>query len=166
MEWLQRRTANLHLSLHPGKTRLVYLGDGQGGFDFLGFHIRMVMSRRYQRWYCQHWPSSRAMASIRERIRAITAPRRKLKQPIEEIVRELNPVIRGWGQYFRVGNSTRQLVQIDRHVQERLALFDSKKRQQRGRRWGVTHTNAWATGLGVHHLSGTVRYLPSATVGT
>ncbi len=87
-------------------------------------------------------------------------------RPIGDLVAELNPVLRGWGNYFRWGNSARKFSQVDEYVRKRLALFDSKKRQQRGRRWGATHTNAWATGLGVHRLSGTVRYLPSATVRT
>jgi RNA-directed DNA polymerase len=158
LEWLRRRATGLHLSLHPGKTRIVFLGDGQAGFDFLGFHIRMVMSWRFRRRYCQRWPSARAMASIRARVKTITATRNKLTQPIAEIVRELNPVIRGWGQYFRVGNSSRKFTQVDSYVQERLALFDSKKRQKSGRRWGTVHTYGWYRSLEVHHLAGTIRY--------
>jgi group II intron reverse transcriptase/maturase len=73
--WLQRRAAGLHLALHPEKTRLVFLGNGRQGFDFLGWHVRMVMSWRYRRRYCQRWPSARAMSSIRQRVWDITAPR-------------------------------------------------------------------------------------------
>jgi len=67
---------------------------------------------------------------------------------------------------LRWGNSARKFSQVDDYVRERLALFDSKKRQKRGRRWGAAHTYAWATRLGVHRLSGTVRYIPTATVRT
>jgi group II intron reverse transcriptase/maturase len=158
MEWLQRRAAGLHLTLHPGKTRMVYVGDGHEGFDFLGFHIRMVMSHRYRRRYCQRWPSDRAMTSIRQRIKAITAPRCNLTQPVANVVRDLNPVLQGWGQYFRVGNSTRKFAQIDSYAHERLALFDSKKRQKSGRRWGQVHTYAWYSRLGVLRLAGSIRY--------
>ena len=163
--WLQGTAQALKLSLHPDKTRIVDLREGADGFDFLGFHHRLVKSHRYRKWYCQRWPSGRAMASIRAKVQAITAPRSRLKWPIGDLVAELNPVLRGWGNYFRWGNSARKFSQVDEYVRERLALFDSKKRQKRGRRWGATHTNAWATGLGIHHLSGTVRYIHSATVG-
>jgi hypothetical protein len=95
---------------------------------------------------------------MRATVKAITASRSRLKCPIEVLVRELNPALRGWGNYFRWGNSTRQFSRIDSYVKERLALFDSKKRQRSGRRWGLVHTNAWLQGLGVHHLYGTVRY--------
>ena len=98
------------------------------------------------------------MVSIRVKVKAITAPRFRLTQPIGVLVTELNPVLRGWGNYFKWGNSTRKFSQIDSYVQARLALFDSKKRQKRGRRWGTVHTAAWYGGLGVFSLSGTIRY--------
>jgi hypothetical protein len=106
------------------------------------------------------------MASIRAKIKAITAPRSRLKEPIEALVTELNPVLRGWANYFRGGNSSRKFAQVDRYVHERLALFDSKKRQRRGRRWGEVHTHDWRVQLGVYRLSGRIRYYPSATVVT
>jgi RNA-directed DNA polymerase len=106
------------------------------------------------------------MAGIRARVKAITAPRHRLTWPIAALVEELNPVLRGWGNYFRWGNSTRKFVQIDSYVRERLALFDSKKRGRAGRRWGEVHTYAWYKTLGVHILSGTVRYGTTARATT
>ncbi len=139
------------------------LRDGGDGFDFLGFHLRLVRSQRYGKWYCQMWPSGRAMASIRAKVKAVTAPRYRLQQPIGVLVTELNPVLRGWGNYFQWGNSSRKFGEIDSYVRERLALFDSKKRQKSGRRWGEVHTYAWAAGLKVHRLSGSIRYGQPAT---
>jgi group II intron reverse transcriptase/maturase len=164
--WLRSVAEALKLRLHPEKTRIVDLREGVDGFDFLGFHLRLVRSWRRRRWYCQCWPSRRAMASIRAKIKAITAPRSRLKEPIEALVTELNPVLRGWANYFRGGNSSRKFAQVDRYVHERLALFDSKKRQRRGRRWGEVHTHDWRVQLGVYRLSGRIRYYPSATVVT
>ncbi len=164
--WLQGRAQALKLSLHPDKTRIVNLRDGADGFDFLGFHHRLVKSHRYRKWYSQRWPSGRAMASIRAKVQVITAPRSRLKWPIGDLVAELNPVLRGWGNYFCWGNSARKFSQIDDYVRERLALFDSKKRQKSGRRWGEAHTYAWTAGLGVHRLSGSVRYARSASAST
>jgi len=83
------------------------------------------------------------MAGIRARVKEITAPRHRRTWPIAALVEELNPVLRGWGNFFRWGNSTRKFVQIDSYVRERLALFDSKKRGKSGRRWGEVHTYAW-----------------------
>ncbi len=75
----------------------------------------------------------------------------------------LNRVLQGWCNYFRWGNSSRQFSRIDSYVRERLALFDSKKRQKRGRMWGRVHTTAWFAQLGIFTLSGTVRYIGTAT---
>ena len=164
--WLQRTAQALKLQLHPEKTRIVDLNGGADGFDFLGFHHRLVKSPKYGKWYCQNWPSRRAMAAIRAKVKATTAPRARLKWPIGKVVAELNPVLRGWSNYFRWGNSAKQFAQIDHYVHERLALFDSKKRQKSGRRWGQVHTLAWFLTLGVFLLNGTVRYGPTATATT
>ena len=69
--------APLGLRLHPDKTRIVDLRRGAEGFDFLGFHHRMVESRKRRgRWWLNKWPSPRAMASIRGKVRDMTAPSR------------------------------------------------------------------------------------------
>jgi RNA-directed DNA polymerase len=164
--WLQKTAGALRLKLHPEKTRIVDARDGSEGFDFLGFHHRMATSLRWNRRFCYKWPSRRAMASIRAKVKAITAPRSRLKLPIGQLVDELNPVLKGWGNYFRRGNSREKFNQIDSYVRERLALFDSKKRGQTGRRWGQVHDGAWQAKLGVFRLSGTIRYGPSATATT
>jgi hypothetical protein len=165
--WLQKTAQGLKLRLHPDKTRMVSLPEGREGFDFLGFHLRLVRSHKDGRWWCQRWPSPRAMTGIRTKIKAITARRDRLTRTIGALIAELNPVLRGWGNYFRWGNSANKFAQIDSYVQERLALFDSKKRQKTGRRWVSAHNWAWYRGLGVHHLSGTIRYgLPPAKAAT
>lgn len=159
MNWLQATLGLLKLSLHPEKTRVANLSEGQEGFDFLGFHIRRVASWRYRgQSYCQRWPAQRALGAIRTRIKAVIGPRSQLSCDLAEKVRLLNPVLRGWGNYFRWGNSSRKFVQIDSYVQERLALFDSKKRGRSGRGWGTRHNADWFRSLGVYRLSGKVRY--------
>ena len=164
LRWLEVALGRLKLRLHPEKTRVVNLSQGQEGFDFLGFHIRRVASWRYPgRSYCQRWPSRRALSAIRARVKAVIGPRSQLSRSVADVVANLNPVLRGWGNYFRWGNSSRKFVQIDSYVQERLALFDSKKRGRSGRGWGERHDAAWLRSLGVHHLSGTVRYGSPAT---
>ncbi len=147
----------LSLSLHPHKTRVVFCGDGREGFDFLGFHCHKVESwRRPGRRFLWMWPGRQAMERVRGRIKAITAPRRRLLEPLEHLTAELNLVLRGWGAYFRVGNSSRQFDQIDSYVSQRLALFLSKKARRSGWRWKDRYTSAFFRRVGVYRLSGTV----------
>ena len=156
--WLQRTALALKLRLHPDKTRVVDLSGGVDGFDFLGFHNRLVKSWRTGRYSCQRWPSRKAMASLQAKIKEITAPRWRLGEHISVLVKELNRVLRGWCSYFRWGNSSRHFSRVDNYVRERLALFDSKKRGKHGRRWKEAHNTAWFARLGVLTLSGSVRY--------
>jgi RNA-directed DNA polymerase len=147
----------LGLRLHPGKTRIAHLARGAEGFTFLGFEHRMRESwKQPGRWYLQKWPSRRAMASIRGKIRARTE-RRYARLPLEWAVEDLNRALRGWGNYFRYGNSARKFAQIDSYVNERLAILASAKHGLQGRNWVTRFTYEWSTRLGIYRLTGTVR---------
>jgi group II intron reverse transcriptase/maturase len=150
--------ATLGLHLHPDKTRIVCLSKGRQGFDFLGFHHHKVASwRRRGRWYLQRWPATRAMNAIRAKIREAT-DRRFVGHSLAWIVGNLNRILRGWGAYFRHGNSARKFADIDSYVHERLASFASSKHGLRyHRNWSRRFSWAWLRGLGVYRLSGGVR---------
>ena len=158
----QRRAAmvlaGLGLRLSPEKTRIVELTRGKQGFDFLGFHLHKVESWKWRgKWYLQRWPSTRAMNSIRARIRELT-DRRYSGLPIDAAVDRLNPVLRGWGNYFRHGNSAKKFAQIDSYVHERLAILACNKHQLSGRKWDSRFDGAWFARLDVHTLKGTITY--------
>jgi len=150
--------AGLGLRLSPEKTRTVELTRGKQGFDFLGFHMRKVESWKWRgKFYLQRWPSARAMSSIRAKIRALT-DRRATGLALAATVDRLNPVLRGWGNYFRGANSARKFMQIDSYLHERLAILATAKHKRSGRRWATTYNVAWFQRLGVYTLSGSVRY--------
>jgi RNA-directed DNA polymerase len=148
----------LGLQLHPDKTGIVHLAGGRAGFDFLGWHHCKVASvRRRGRFYLHRWPSSRAMNSIRERIRQLTSVAH-VGQPVDEVASALSRTLRGWGGYFRTGNSARQFRAIDSYAHERMAIFTSAKHKRSGRNWGTRYNYAWYRRLGVHRLSGTITW--------
>ena len=147
--------ARLGLTLHPDKTRVVDVGVGGEGFDFLGFHCRKVESWKWRgKRYLHYWPSQRSLQRIRGRVKALTVSRHRLVEAIGRIVEEVNLTVRGWGAYFRVGTPSRQFQQVDSYVRERLALFLRKKRGRAGRSW-QDHNQGFFQRLGVYHLSGT-----------
>jgi RNA-directed DNA polymerase len=150
--------AELGLRLHPDKTRIASLAKGEEGFDFLGFHHHKVESWKWRgRYYLQSWPSDRAMNSIRTAIRERT-DRRRVGWPVEWVVADLNPVLRGWGTYFRRGNSAKKFSHIDSYVHLRMAVFASTKHGLRGPNWQRRFNRSWLDTLGVYQLVGTVRY--------
>jgi RNA-directed DNA polymerase len=157
--------AGLGLELHPEKTRIVDLREGREGFDFLGchFHARVsgrMLERGIRRYYLHRWPSQWAMKRIRAKVKALTDRRRLAGiKDIREVIAVLNPVLRGWGNYFRTGNAADKFIQIDRYVAWRLRRLMIKRKGRHLRagqadRW----TRQWLVGLGLHQLMGTIRY--------
>src|SRR6266545_4181353 len=149
--------AGLGLRMHPDKTRIVCLKDGEDGFDFLGFHHRKTPSKFGDRRYLSKWPSPRAMASVRAKIREHT-DRRFASRDLHQVLGDLNPVLRGWGAYFRYGNSNRKFAAIDSYVHWRLSKLASVKHATRYRLRASRFDHAWLTGLGIRRLTGSVRY--------
>jgi RNA-directed DNA polymerase len=107
----------LGLKLHPEKTRMVDLRRGKGSFVFLGCTIRKKRSiqRNPRMHFMQRWPSPKAMKRVRERVHELTDSRHSGKD-VKQIIATLNPVLRGWGNYFRTGNAERKFNQLDSYV--------------------------------------------------
>ena len=149
------------LELHPEKTRVVELGLGRDGFVFLGCYLRVVRSHFKGRTYLFRWPSPKAMNRVRARIRELTDRQRRAgMKDIREVVRDLNPVLRGWGNYFRTGNASLKFRQMDRYVTERLVRLVDRGHRARQRAF-VNRT--WPAArfvkeFGLHQLAGTIRY--------
>jgi len=155
--------AGLGLELHPEKTKVVDLREGREGFDFLGCHFRArvsgrMLERGVRRYYLQRWPSQRAMKRVRGKIKAKTG-RGRAGQDIREVIADLNPILRGWGNYFRTGNAAQKFVQIDYYVVGRLRDL-LVKRYGRHLRPGQTTawTREWFEAHGLYRLRGTIRY--------
>jgi RNA-directed DNA polymerase len=117
--WLQ----GIGLELKPSKTRLSHtLKEYQGnvGFDFLGFSIRQfpvgkTHTARYKGrplgFKTLMKPSKEGVQRHLQELRTIVHKSRSLSQ--EEIIAQLNPVIKGWGQYYRTVVSTKQFERCD-----------------------------------------------------
>ena len=158
--------ALLRLQLHPVKTRLVELGLGKEGFTFLGCYLRIVRSRFRGKCYLFRWPSPPAMNAVRTKIRNLTQRRHWAgMRDIREVIRKVNPVLRGWGGYFRTGNASDQFNAIDSYVHERLLRLLMQRGGQRRWRPGGARFNPrdWphrrlVQEHGLHQLLGTIRY--------
>jgi group II intron reverse transcriptase/maturase len=155
--------SKLGLVLHPEKTRMVDLRRGTGSFVFLGCTIRKKRSilRNPRVHFMHRWPSPKAMKRLRDRIRKITDSRQS-GQDVKELIAELNPVLRGWGNYFRSGTCSREFHKIDDFVYDRMARWFYRRGGQRSARrppW----TSQQLHDMGLYRLRGTVRYSAQAT---
>jgi RNA-directed DNA polymerase len=158
----------LGLQLHPGKTKIVDLRGGREGFDFLGCHFHARMSGRLweqrgiRRYYLHRWPSPKAMKRLREKIHDRT-DRRYAGTDIRVVIDGLNPILRGWGNYFRTGNAHQKFRQIDRYVVQRLRHLMILKRGRNLRAGqAIAWTEEWFNGHGLYRLRGTIRYPKAA----
>lgn len=156
--------ARLGLELHPEKTKKVELANGNGGFDFLGCHLRKRMSGRiWQKtkrrvYYLHRWPGRRAMQHIRQRVKELTPPK-ACHRDVRDTIASLNPVLRGWGNYFATGNASRKFLQVDSYVWRRLRCL---LEQRHGRHLQPHAVNRWNHeyfhALGLHRLRGRIHY--------
>jgi group II intron reverse transcriptase/maturase len=129
--WFQRMErimTGLGLTLNADKTRIV---DAAEGFDFLGMHFRLKpMRSNPKRLFCYRWPSTKAMQSIRQKIR--DASGHDDVSSLEEKIRAINPILRGWGPYFRIGNAHQHFKKVDSYVYWKLVHFLRRKHKRRG----------------------------------
>jgi group II intron reverse transcriptase/maturase len=151
--------AELGLEPKAAKTRIVHLTEGGEGFDFLGFHHRLVRGRTprsAQLTFLARWPSRKATQHARDRIRQIT-DRKRLLVPVEDIIGDLNRFLRGWAGSFRYGNSARVLGQIRNYALRRVALLLSKMgKRRRSWDWGMRQVLRSPDHLGLISLDGAV----------
>ncbi|MGH7149397.1 MAG: group II intron reverse transcriptase/maturase, partial [Planctomycetota bacterium] len=156
---------DLGLTLNPEKTKIVDLRDGRQNFVFLGCTFRKKRSilRNPRARYMQRWPSARAMKKVRERVHDLTDASRSGAKDVKAVIATLNPVLRGWGNYFKTGNATLKFTQLDRYVRDRVARWMWRRGGQRTSfrfdRWPAVRLHA----LGLHRLRGTVCYPVNAT---
>ncbi len=102
------------------------------------------------------------MKRIRQRVTELTS-RRRCHEDLRTVIADLNPVLRGWANYFRTGNAARKLNQVDTHVWMRLRSLRLKRA---GRNLQPGQTVAWTRdffhNIGLVRLRGTVKYPEAA----
>jgi group II intron reverse transcriptase/maturase len=142
LDKVRQMLARLGLQLHKDKTRVVH---ARQGFDFLGVHFRLCRTTGHGsklKWYCCVWPSDRSMNRIKERLREVIGRRYNLS--LEEMIEDLNPVIRGWNNYhMRVGLvvATKRIRKLNGFIRERIRIFLKRKYGDQSRGSRRVHNN-------------------------
>jgi len=139
----------LHLELAEEKTRLTEYAQG---FDFLGY--------RFQRYHGNYkWPRRKAVAAFKDKVRRHT--RRQQPKNVAMVITKLNPVIRGWGHYFKYGNVKNRYRELDGWIRMRLRSFIAKQKQASGN-W--RYPNAHFRKLGLCSLTDLLTYQPTLSL--
>jgi RNA-directed DNA polymerase len=117
------------LRLAEEKTMTVHIDEG---FDFLGFRIQRQTKRGSHKRFVYTWPSKKALASIKAKVKAIT--RQGTNNPLSHLLRRLNGVLRGWTTYFRHGVSKATFAYV--HQFTWLRVVGWLRRKHRRANWG------------------------------
>jgi RNA-directed DNA polymerase len=144
----------LRVELSAEKTRLV---SAEEGFDFLGTRLILKPTRRDRsRRFCYGFPSPKAMNRIRQKIRAAIG--REYRSSLQEKIRDLNPIVRGWANYYTWLNSARAFHKIERHVLRKLNLWNRSKQGRRRRRYRKLSSTT-VFGMGLYRIGGKIAYV-------
>lgn len=110
LEWVRQRLKDCGLTLHPEKTKLVYCMDmdrpekyENTSFDFLSYTFRPRMNRsRNGRFFVSFLPatSNASAQHIRDAIRDLEIPTKRLRYSLDELVKLINPYVQGWINYY------------------------------------------------------------------
>lgn len=130
-EALREQTADLlaplGLRLSEEKTSVVHIDDG---FDFLGFRIQRHRKRGTAKSFVYTFPARKSVASARRKVKAIT--QQGTNQPLSEVLRQLNMLIRGWTRYFQHGVSKRAFGHLRHYTWSRVVTWLRNKHRKTG----------------------------------
>jgi RNA-directed DNA polymerase len=138
---LREEFAKLDLRLNEAKSRIVDLSQGES-FGFLGFDFRRVRSWRGV-WRPQYTPKQKARTGVLQKLKAIF--RRYRSQPVRQVIEQINPILRGWVNYFRIGHASRCFAYVRRWVETKVRRHLMGARHRRGFGW-KRWSRAWVYG--------------------
>ena len=149
-EHLKRIMTKLKLTLNPQKTKIVDMN--KESFDFLGFCYQKF-GKNKSGWKLPYMtPSKKAMKKVKDAIRVITC-RKSAYEGLVQKVEKLNPLIRGWRNYFQHGNSTKRFKQLDEFVWMKLWRRGYYRRKQKKYREHVLYGfRKWYATSGIEYF--------------
>jgi len=138
-QWLRRAVekrireelAKLEVEVNEEKSRKVDLEHG-GSFGFLGFEFRRIRSRQ-GRWMPLRIPKLKKRTALLGTLRMVF--RRFQSQPVSRLIEQINPILRGWVNYFAMGHSSRCFAFIRDWVEQKIRSHLARACQRRGFGW-------------------------------
>jgi RNA-directed DNA polymerase len=151
---LKEFMGRLRLTLSAEKTRMI---RAEEGFDFLGARLILKATRRDRnRKFCYGFPSAKSMNRIRQKIRQEVG--RDYEKSLEHKIERVNPILRGWANYFNWLNSAERFHKIERYVIQRLNGWRRRKQGRVRRRYErLSGSDLFA--LGLYRITGRIAHV-------
>jgi RNA-directed DNA polymerase len=144
---LREELAKLQVEVNEEKSRRVDLRQGES-FGFLGFEFRRIRSRR-GRWMPLRTPRGKKRTALLRKLKLIFRSYRS--QPVRDLIEHINPILRGWVNYFAVGHSSRCFSYIRNWVEKRIRSHLARARQRQGFGWKRWSSEGLYGTLGLFH---------------
>ena len=128
---LREEFAKLRVAVNEDKSRVVDLKKGES-FTFLGFEYRRVLSLQ-RKWRPYYAPKLKKRTALFENLREIF--RKHVSWPVEKVIAKINPILRGWVNYFRVGHSSSCFYMVKRWVEKKVRQHLMRARGRKGFGW-------------------------------
>jgi RNA-directed DNA polymerase len=128
---LREEFAKLRVAINEDKSRMVDLKKGES-FTFLGFEYRRILSFN-QKWRPYYAPKLKKRTALYEKLREVF--RQHVSWPVEVVIAKINPILRGWVNYFRVGHSSICFGVVKRWVEEKVRRHLMRARGRKGFGW-------------------------------
>jgi RNA-directed DNA polymerase len=155
---LREELAKLRVAINEEKSRMVDLSKGEK-FSFLGFEFRRILSRN-KKWRPYFAPKLKKRTALLAKLREIF--RRFASQPVGRVIELINPVLRGWVNYFAVGHSSRCFSLIEDWVEKKIRRHLMRARQRKGFGWKRWSSQWLYETLGLFHEYRVQRGMPAA----
>lgn len=149
LKTLQMIIKGLSLKLNEEKTKILDMQKDK--LTFLGFSYKKIYDGRKKIRYIISYPSAKAMKSIRNRIRELT--NYQTPEKVKVMVSKLNPVLRGWANYFMEGNSSRWFDKLRYYTGNKVRRFIQKRKQRAGFRYRAYTDRYLYKELGLYYLT-------------
>src|SRR5215472_16673041 len=127
LQRLQEQLVSLGVELNKEKTKVVDLLTGET-FGFLGFDLRRARKRSGDGYFILMTPKKKACLAIKARVRDII--RRGGATPAKKLVTQINAVLAGWVNYFRVGNATRTFATVRQYVEMKIRILLTRRKRR------------------------------------
>ena len=128
---LREELVKLRVEINEDKSRMVDLSKGET-FSFLGFTFRRILSRN-QKWRPYYAPKLKTRTALFAKLREIF--RRYVSQPVDRVIELINPILRGWVNYFAVGHSSRCFSMVKDWVEKKIRRHLMRARKRTGFGW-------------------------------
>ncbi len=113
------------LRLSAEKTKITHIDEG---LDFLGWRLQRHRKRGTDRYYVYTYPSRKAIKAVTIKVKTIC--RRNVNQPLQTLIRQLNPALRGWCAYFRPGVSAATFADLANYTSDRVMRWARRKHRR------------------------------------